>query len=181
MLLAGTTMLLLLAATLTVGPAMAQEDDRGEKEKARPDHKKHRNGTFVLGFGVAIEDDKVYRSKLRLGLMKSDVENTYAVKKGGIVINDERSPVRYEVIADTWTVEVREDGHAFIASGQVEDRDGNAYDVALEGDLLGKTDHGRLYMVKGKFSGESEEYSLHYFAFLKDEVNIDRENVQESG
>ncbi len=200
-LLAGTAMLLLFAATITVGPAMAQQndDDFDKKEKVRPhkerpDKERPHKGTFAAGMGVAIEDNgDAYRSHIKLALAKSNTDagadvgdtaaaaadSAYAVRKGMIVINDEGSPVRYPVVADTWAIEFNED--AFHAAGVVEDADGNTYDVAVRGEALGKTKHGIIYQVHGDFSGADEEdYKLHYFVVVKEKAKADRPDVQEN-
>jgi len=196
-LLAGTVMLLLFAATITLGPAMAQQndDDFDKKEKVRP-HKErpdkerpHKNGTFAAGMGVAIEENgDAYRSHIKLVLAKSNTDadaddtaatdSAYAVRKGMIVINDEGSPVRYAVVADTWTIEFNED--AFHAAGVVEDADGNTYDVAVRGEALGKTKHGILYQVQGTFDGADEDYKLYYFVVVNEKTNADRPSTSNS-
>lgn len=178
-LLAGTTMLLLLAATLALSPAMAQENDTEKKVRPdkKPDKRALKNGTFVTGFGAAVEDDEAYRSHMRLALAKSDAaSNNYEVKKGLVVINDKHSPVRYEVIPDTWTIEVREDNSAFSAKGQVQDQEGDTYDVSLAGDLLHQMSNGKLYSIKGTFSGNGEDYALYYFAVVRDNTNQAKES-----
>ena len=132
-LLAGTMMLSLLAAAFLI-PVSAQEsgedDDRaGDKardrarEKVRDEVREHRpdhpgNMTAFLGIGAAVETDEntMYRSHLRFGIAKAnDAETDYVVKRGLITINDEGSPVRYQAIPDTWTIEVREDKSGFAA------------------------------------------------------------------
>jgi hypothetical protein len=192
-LLAGTAMLLLFAATLSFGPAMAQSngDDLDEKERKkvrpqeRPDKERpHRNGTFVMGMGAAIEDNgDAYRSGMKLALAKNaddaaatDIE--YTVRKGMVVINDEGSPVRYPVVADTWSIEFNED--AFHAAGVVEDADGNTYDVSVRGEALGKTKHGILYQVQGTFDGADGDYDLYYFVVVNEKQNRDRPSTSES-
>jgi len=163
-------MLLLVAATLTMGPAMAQGNDA--EKKIRPLKVNHKAGTYISGFGAAVEiveegEDEIYRSHMRLALSKSDTENAgYVVRKGVIVINDEGSPVRYPVKPDNWKVEIGE--KTFSVKGQVEDSEGNNYDVSLTGELLHKTNYGKFYIVKGSFSGNGEEYSLYYLALIRE-------------
>ncbi len=181
-LLAGTTMLLLLAATLALSPAMAQENDT--EKKVRPDKKPDKrgleNGTFVTAFGAAVQEDEAHRSHMHLALSKTDItSNNYGVKKGLVVINDKHSPVRYQVIPDTW--KVSEDNSAFSAKGQVQDQEGKTYDVSLAGDPLHQMSKGKLYSVKGTFSGNGEDYDLYYFAVVRDNTNQTKEAGVTSG
>jgi len=178
-LLAGMLTLSLLAAAFVI-PASAQESGEEQtrdkvREKVRDKVREHRpdqarDGTMIIGIGAAIdtEENKMYRSHLRFGIANMAAANSadaeHKVIRGGIVINDEGSPVHYIAVADTWTIEVREDKSAFTAEGVVEDREGNRFDVSLEGELLHETEHGGLYLVKGKFSGGDQDYELYYLA-----------------
>lgn len=165
-LLAGITMLLLVAASVSYAmPAMAQENGE-EQQNERP--QRQRAKTLAIGIGAAVDpdEDKMYRSHFKLGLQKAseESETDFVVKRGIFVINDEGSPVRYPAIPETWEVEVREDHSAFNAEGNVEDSDGNVFSVELKGELLRETEHGALFVVKGEFSGDGEEYELYYIS-----------------
>lgn len=181
-LLAGTTMLLLLAATLALSPAMAQENDTEKKVRPdkNPEKRALKNGIFASGFGAAVQEDEAHRSHMHLALSKTDTaSNNYQVKKGLVVINDKHSPVKYEVIPDTW--KVSEDNNAFSAKGQVQDQEGSTYDVSLAGDLLHQMSKGKLYIVKGTFSGNGEDYALYYFTVVRDNTNQTKESGVTSG
>ncbi len=179
-LLAGMMMLSLLAAALII-PASAQgsgeDDDRARekvREKVRDKVREHRsdigrNMTALLGIGAAVDTDEntMYKSHLKFGIAKaSDTETDYVVVRGLITINDEGSPVRYQAIPETWTIDVREDKSAFAAEGAVKDSEGNEFRVSLNGQLLQETKNAWLFIVKGDFHGDDLEYNLYYLAVV---------------
>ncbi|HLE34701.1 MAG TPA: hypothetical protein VI698_02315 [Nitrososphaerales archaeon] len=179
-LLAGIMMLSLLVAAFII-PASAQEssedDDRTRdkvREKVRDQVREHRpdragNMTALLGIGAAVDTDEntMYRSHLRFGIAKvSDTETDYVVKRGLITINDEGSPVRYQAIPETWTIDVRDDKSAFAAEGAVKDSEDNEFRVSLNGELLQETKNAWLFIVKGDFHGDDLEYNLYYLAVV---------------
>jgi len=175
-LLAGMMMLSLLAAAFII-PASAQgnsEDDDRTRDKVREKVREHRpdigrNMTALLGIGAAVDTDEntMYRSHLRFGIAKAnDTETDYVVKRGLITINDEGSPVRYQAIPDTWTIDVREDKSAFAAQGAVKDSEDNEFRVSLNGELLQETKNAWLFIVKGDFHGDDLEYNLYYLAVV---------------
>jgi len=168
-LLASATMLLLVTATLAINQAEAK--DNAKEPKLRAIKKiNDTNKTFVLGGGIAIEqgEDKPYKSSMKLKFTESNTQDAgIRVKEGKIVINDEGSPVRYPVIADTWDIELNAGG--FSADGYSQDSDGIIYKVSLEGEYVRDTSHGKLYLVEGEFSedaSDGEAYELHYIALF---------------
>jgi hypothetical protein len=162
-LIAGTLMLLLVA-TASLTPSLAQQPPGEEQTRTQQNAK-----TLAFGIGAAVDadEDTIYRSHFKFGLVKStsDSEDSdYEVRRGVVVINDEGSPVRYQAIPDTWNVEVDDNNDEFTADGKVEDSDGNIFDVSMNGESLRKTEHGSLYAVKGKFNGGDLDYELYYIA-----------------
>ncbi len=170
-LLAGAIVLLLLTASLAINQAEAKDNAKQSKLKAIKKIN-DKNKTFVLGGGIAIEqgEDKPYKSSMKLKFTESNTEDTgVTVKEGKIVINDEGSPVRYPVMADSWNIEL--DASGFSADGYSQDSDGIMYKVSLEGEYLRDTSHGKLYLVKGEFSedaSDGEVYELHYIVLFMD-------------
>jgi hypothetical protein len=86
--------------------------------------------------------------------------------RGSIVISVDEERVGYQFVADTWDLEVAEDGLTFEASGQVENSDGEVFDVSLDGYLGGPVGFvrraGTTWSVDGQMTGENAEYDLHY-------------------
>ncbi len=115
-LLASTMMLLLFVAATFASTVVAQENEEIEgkvKQKHIRDGEqiRHiRNGIFVGGVGAAVETDDVeaYRSAFRLTISEASSDTAtdvdYQVMKGGVMIKDEGSPVRYHAIPESWTV-----------------------------------------------------------------------------
>jgi hypothetical protein len=176
---AGSTTLL-LAAMLAVIPAVADErnterarqavDERDDRvrpvERAdRPIDRPHRAVTVATGLGGAIEADSMHRSHIHIAAVKSadtgrnstDVNTDYNVERGLLIIGSRNSAQKFEIVPDTWSIDVREGSSAFSAEGKVEDRAGNQYSVSLNGSLKADTENGNLYFVEGKLDTDRSD------------------------
>jgi hypothetical protein len=177
----GSATLLLFAAMVAAIPAIAQEQNTEQREQVRPvKERPHGPITVALGFGGAVEENgsEVYRSHIRIAAVKSDAEDAdFTVKRGVLDIGYNRGGHKYEVVPDTWTVNIREDNSAFSAEGKVQEREGEQYSVSLSGELLDGTKNGNLYFVNGKFSGDGEDeetYKLYYLMIVHEKTTVDK-------
>lgn len=165
---------LLLLATLAVMPALAQEQN--QNDQSRPHKERHQGPVTVasgVGAAVEVDEDGIYRSHLRLGMVKDNNTGDIVVKRGALDIAYRNTGQKYEVVQDTWTVKI---GDVFTAEGKVQDRKGEQYSVALSGRLLDSTERGKLYFVEGRLSGDGEDdaYKLYYMLMVHDKTVDDK-------
>lgn len=90
----------------------------------------------------------------------------FQLHKGLVVINNEGSPVRYQMVPDTWQVQLVKPNQNFVASGKVMDRDKQTYEVTLQGDLRRSIERGVILTVTGTFAGAGVNYDLFFIALL---------------
>jgi len=184
----GSATLLLFAATVAVIPAIAEEQNTPEKVrpfKERQHERPHGPITVALGVGGAIEDggNEIYRSHIRIAAVKNQntTETDYVIKRGVLDIGYNRGGHKYELVPDTWVVNIREGNNPFSAEGKVQDRDGDQYLVSLSGKLLNHTQRGNLYFVEGKFSGDedTDNFKLYYLMIVHDKMMVDKVKTRE--
>jgi len=185
----GAATLLLFAATLAVTPAIAEERNTDEREKMRQFKERPYKMpiTIASGHGGAIGNDgnEIHRSHILIAAVKNDnstQDTDFIVKRGGLFIADGDRVGKYEVVPDTWKVQVRKDSNTFSAEGKVQDKKDNRYSVSLSGELLGNTKNGNLYFVKGKLngnSGEGDTYKLYYLMIVHDKMMVDKVKQRE--
>jgi hypothetical protein len=120
------------------------------------------------GAGIATDIDPGddFRSAIRAIWTYNNSTDERTMTRGSIVISVDGERVGYQFVADTWELEVAEDGLTFEASGQVENSDGKVFDVSLNGYLGGPVGFmkriGTTWSVDGVMTGEDREYELHY-------------------
>ncbi|MGQ0771457.1 MAG: hypothetical protein ACT4NT_01600 [Nitrososphaerota archaeon] len=182
--LAGVCMLMMVTAALTIPQVYAQQgrsddtrsDDTRSHDKRSDDDRKAdkvkpraaRTIAVAVGAGAAIDESgDIHRSHFRFGLVNSTSNDAdFTVKKGQMVIRDDRTRGVYKVLPDTWKVNVSDDRSSFNATGKVSGSNNMTYDVSLEGSKIRDVRDGHLYMVKGKFVGNGFEYELHYLSAI---------------
>ena len=125
----------------------------------------------VLGMGVAVEQPGGDPHRSRIGFLAivnstDEGSSQLSIRRGLIVINDEGSPVRYQMVPDTWHGIVHNNGKGFDAEGKVSDADGNLYNVKLKADEIRETSRGTLIQIEAGFSGQGEHYDITYLALL---------------
>jgi len=172
-------MLMMVTAALTISQAYAQQersDDTRSNDKRSDDDRKAdkvkpraaRTVAVTIGAGAAIDESgDIHRSHFRFGLVNSTSGDAdFTVKKGQMVIRDDRTRGVYKVLPDTWKVNVSDDRSSFTATGKVAGSNDKTYDVSLEGSKIRDVRDGHMYRVQGKFVGNGVEYELHYLAAI---------------
>ena len=180
-LLAGVFMLMMITAALTIPQAYAQEnsDDKSDEKRStdkRSDERKAdkvkpikvRTVAVAIGAGAAVDESgDIHRSHFRFGLVNATTSDAdFAVKKGQMVIRDDRTRGVYMVLPDTWKVTVSDDRSSFTATGKVAGSNDTTFDVSLQGSKIRDVRDGHLYRVQGKFVGNGIEYELHYLGAI---------------
>jgi hypothetical protein len=151
-----------LAAAISFAPIAASA-----QERPASDVNIHKFRT-ASGAGVATATDsgEDFRSGIRAIWTYNNSTDERTMTRGSIVISVDEERVGYQFVADTWDLEVAEDGLTFEASGQVENSDGEVFDVSLDGYLGGPVGFvrraGTTWSVDGQMTGENAEYDLHY-------------------
>ena len=152
-----------LVAAVSFAPIAASAQERPSVQDARI----HRPGT-ASGSGIATDADTGddFRSAFRAIWYYGSGTDERIVSRGTIVISVEGERVTYSFLPDSWEIEVAEDGLTFEASGQVENSDGEVFDVSLNGYLGGPVGFmkriGTTWSVDGVMTGEDRAYELHY-------------------
>jgi hypothetical protein len=181
-LLAGVFMLMMVTAALTIPQAYAQEhsdDTRSDNKRSDGDRSDDRKADKVkqpkvrtvavaIGAGAAIDESgDIHRSHFRFGLVNATSNDAdFTVKKGQMVIRDDRTRGVYKVLPDTWKVNVSDDRSSFNATGKVAGSNDTTFEVSLEGAKIRDVRDGHLYRVQGKFVGNGVEYELHYLSAI---------------
>jgi hypothetical protein len=162
----------ILSVSVTYSTAFAQESDQVEAHD-RP----IRLHTILGGAGAAVdEDDQGWRSHFRIGIVESqnddpDAHTEYTVKRGMFIVGKYDNRHYYSVIPDTWEISVSPNEKSFDASGRVENKEGEIYDVEITGDEISDLQNGTLYYVTGTAVGDDGEvYELFYISALKDRI-----------
>jgi hypothetical protein len=163
--LAGVFMLMLTAAALSIPQAQAQERD---ETRVEPKPQRLKTTAIAIGAGAAIDaTGDLHRSHYRFALADStSSDSDYKVKKGQMMIRDDRTRSFYKALPDTWRINLSDDRSSFSATGQVVNSAGLTFDVSLEGSKIRDVRDGHLYRVEGKFVGHGAEYELHYLSAI---------------
>lgn len=166
-LLAGIFMLMLTAAALSIPQAQAQERT-DETRTAEPKPIRVKTTAIAIGAGAAVDvTGELHRSHYRFALADSNTtDSDYKVKKGQMMIRDDRTRNFYKALPETWKINVSDDRGSFSATGQVTSSSGKTFDVSLEGSKIRDVRDGHLYSVQGKFVGNGLEYELHYLSAI---------------
>jgi hypothetical protein len=166
-LLAGVFMLMLTAAALGIPQAHAQERT-DETRTIEPKPIRVKTTAIAIGAGAAVDvAGELHRSHYRFALADSTTtDSDYKVKKGQMMIRDDRTRNFYKALPETWKINVSDDRGSFSATGQVTNSAGKTFDVSLEGSKIRDVRDGHMYMVKGKFVGNGLEYELHYLSAI---------------
>jgi hypothetical protein len=168
-LLAGMFMLMLTAAALGIPQAQAQAQERTDvTHTIEPKPIRVKTTAIAIGAGAAVDvTGELHRSHYRFALADSTTtDSDYKVKKGQMMIRDDRTRNFYKALPETWKINVSDDRSSFSATGQVTNSAGKTFDVSLEGSKIRDVRDGHLYMVKGKFVGNGLEYDLHYLSAI---------------
>jgi hypothetical protein len=166
-LLAGVFMLMLTAAALGIPQAQAQERT-DETRTVEPKPMRIKTTAIAIGTGAAVDAaGELHRSHYRFALADSaTTDSDYNVKKGQMMIRDDRTRNFYKALPETWKINVSYDGSSFSATGHVVSSSGKTFDVSLEGSKIRDVRDGHLYRVQGKFVGNGLEYELHYLSAI---------------
>ena len=163
-------MIAMLSVSATYSTAFAQESKAEATE--RPIHQ----GTYLVGTGAVVgEDDNAWRSHFKMGIVESQTDDKghteYEVKRGVFIVGKHDTRHEYSVIPDTWQVSVSPNMKSFDASGEVENTEGEIYDVEISGDEISDVENGNLYYVTGTAIDEDGKvYDLFYISALKDRI-----------
>lgn len=132
----------------------------------RPDHRLGFHSAWGAGVATDTETGDDFRSGFRVVTQKANDSrvNEHEVKRGILAISVEGERIRYQMLPETWKIVVSEDGFTFEASGQVQDADGQKFDVELKGYFAMHTRLGNLWSIEGTMTGEDTNYELHYVA-----------------
>ncbi|MGI0004478.1 MAG: hypothetical protein ACREAX_04185 [Candidatus Nitrosotenuis sp.] len=159
-------MLMLTAAALSIPQAQAERTDETRDIKPTP----HRVKTVAIAIGAGAAVDiagELHRSHYRFAFANSTSDDSdYKVKKGQMMIRDDRTRSFYKALPETWKINVSDDRNSFSATGQVVASSGKTFDVSLEGSKIRDVRDGQLYRVQGKFVGNGIEYELHYLSAI---------------
>ena len=166
----------MLSVSVTYSTAFAQESDVEPQVIDRP----YRLHTILIGTGAAVgEDDHGLRSHFRMGIVPvsevTDVASdvNYEVKRGKFIVGKHDNRHVFTVIPDTWTITVSSDKTTYDASGTVENKAGEVYDVKITGDKISDLQRGNLYYVTGTVAGaDGEVYDLFYISAMFDRTPI---------
>ncbi len=160
--MAGVLLVAALSATVWFPSYAAAQNGDGERRIG-----------IAHGLGVAVNSDteegtkSVFHMLIRPNDDEDTEEKEYELLRGmlGIKVDDER--VRYTMVPDTWDVAVSEEDETFEASGQVENEDGDEFDVQLTGTHGIDIKNGAIWVIEGSFEGEDVEYELFYIALTR--------------
>ena len=161
-----------LSLSITYDSAFAQESEREKKSTDRHLY----SGTFLVGSGVAVsEDDNALRSHFKMQIVETETNDSghieYEVNRGVFFAGKHNDRQQFSVIADTWEVSVSPNQKSFDASGEVENQEGKVYDIEISGDEISNLEHGTLYYVTGKATGDDGEvYDLFYISALVERI-----------
>jgi hypothetical protein len=192
--IAGTMLTAALLAALAFSPiiAVAQEtrsEDGGHRSLSRlyviderPDHRSELNLAKGAGIATDTETGDDFRSGFRVVMQKlNDSDNEYEVKRGTLAISVDGERTRFQMLPETWKTIVSEDDFTFEASGQVQNAEGQKFDVELNGYFAMHTRLGNLWSIEGTMTGEDTNYELHYVAIsheLRTHAAFDERAIQ---
>ncbi len=173
-------MLMMITAVLTIPQVYAERsddtrsndkrshDDESDRKADKVKQPRVRTAAVAIGAGAAIDETgDTHRSHFRFGLVNSTSSDAdFTVKKGQMVIRDDRTRGVYTVLPDTWIVNVSDDRSSFSATGKVDGSNNVTYEVSLEGSKIRDVRDGHMYIVHGKFVGNGVEYELHYLSAI---------------
>jgi hypothetical protein len=178
----GVVMAAAMLAAVTFVPvlASAQESARSDKlderqhrsidrpyvADERADHRPGLHLTKGAGIATDAETGKNFRSGF-LGLIQkanSSEVNEHSVKRGILVIGADGERIRYQMLPETWKIEVSKEGFTFEANGQVQNEAQEKFEVKMNGYFATHTRLGNLWSIDGSMRGENTEYQLHYVA-----------------
>lgn len=157
-----------LVAAVSFSPVIASAQERGEardavRSVAGEVDQQHR---FKVARGAGIATDTETGENFRTGLQVvtayDNSTNERTVERGAIVISVNGERVHYSMLPETWDIKVAEDGLTFEASGQVQNSEGERFDVTLDGYFGIHSPRGGTWSVEGTLSGGELDYELHY-------------------
>lgn len=154
-----------LIAAVSFSPDVASAQERGEpRDRARDAVDQQHRFNLARGAGIATDTEtgENFRTGLRVMTLYDSSTGERTVERGAIVISVDGERIRYDMLSDTWEVKVAEDGLTFEASGQVQDSEGQQFDVSLDGYFGIHTGRGGTWSVEGTMSGGELDYKLHY-------------------
>jgi hypothetical protein len=153
-----------LVAAVSFAPIAASAQERGEpRDRARDEVGQHR---FNVARGAGIATDAETGQNFRTGLrVMTTYDNDTAertLERGAIVISVDGERIHYDMLPETWEISIAEDSLTFEAAGQVQDSEGEQFDVSLDGYFGIHTGRGGTWSVEGNMSGGELDYELHY-------------------
>ncbi len=160
--MAGIILVAALSATAWFPSYAAAQNEDGQRRVG-----------IVHGFGVAANSDTEQGTKTIFHMLiqpddDEDTEETeYSLVRGVVGIVDDGEKVRYTMVPDTWDIAVSEEDETFEASGQVENEDGDEFDVQLTGTHGIDIENGAIWVIEGSLEGEDLEYQLFYIALSR--------------
>lgn len=163
------TLILSLSITPMFSIVVAEENEK--QPRLSLENHVNQKITILSGYGIATDrDDEVYKSHIKLTgeiIHNNDTDSSkqFQVLRGGIVINDNGTRAKYSIINETWSATLSEG--KFVASGSVQDEEGNEYQVSLKGNTIRRSVRGVQMLVEGELNGDESSFKLQYITVLK--------------
>lgn len=154
-----------LVAAVSFSPVIASAQERGEtSDKVRGEVDQQHRFKVARGAGIATDTEtgENFRTGLQVVTAYDNSTNERTVERGAIVISVNGERVHYSMLSETWDIKVAEDGLTFEASGQVQNSEGEQFDVTLDGYSGIHSPRGGTWSVEGTLSGGELDYELHY-------------------
>jgi hypothetical protein len=150
-----------LVAAISFTPIVASAQERSE---ARDEVDQQHRFKVARGAGIATDTEtgENFRTGLRVMTLYDSSTDVRTAERGVIVISINGERVRYDMLSETWEIKVAEDGLTFEASGQVQNSEGEQFDVSLDGYFGIHGPRGGMWSVEGTMSGGELDYELHY-------------------
>lgn len=164
------TLILSLSITPMLSIVVAEENEK----QPRSFLEDHVNQKIIIlnGHGIAIDrqDEQVFRSRIRLAgeitfSNNTDSSKQFQLLRGGIMINDNGTRIKYSIINETWSITLSEG--KFVATGAVQDEEGNEYQVSLKGNAIRRSVRGVQMLIEGELNGNESSFKLQYITVLK--------------
>lgn len=149
-----------LVAAVSFSPVVALAQERGERDEADQQYRFR----VARGAGIATDTETGdnFRTGLRVMTLYDNSTGERTVERGAIVISVDGERIRYDMLPETWEIELAEDSLTFEASGQVQNNErDDQFDVTLVGYFGIHGPRGGMWSVEGTLSGELD-YELHY-------------------
>jgi hypothetical protein len=162
-----------LVAAVSFSPVVALAQERGEvrdkirdevRDRVRDEVDQQHRFKVARGAGIATDTEtgENFRTGLRVMTLYDNSTGERTAQRGAIVISVDGERIRYDMLPETWKIEVSEEGLTFEANGQVQNSEGEQFDVSLDGYFGIHGPRGGMWSVEGTLSGGELDYELHY-------------------